>query len=81
MIPVTNALIIAKEVEKLTLEGMTFDEALDKAIEIYKETRNTADQSNSYENKKTFNDIVSDSEDLDNGGIYNIETGETVKEL
>ena len=72
---------MAKEVERLVLEGMKFEEAYYTTLEIYKETRNTADQSNSYENKKTFNDIIPPGTDLDNGEVYNESTGETVKEL
>lgn len=71
---------IAKETERLFLEGMTFDDAFEKALEMYKEVQTQATTQGN-EQIKTFNDIVSDSEDLDNGEIYNIETGETVKEL
>lgn len=30
---------------------------------------------------KTFNDIITPGTDLDNGEIYDIETGQTIKEL
>ena len=56
---------MAKEVARIYLEIADYSEALKKVEEMYKEkTRNTADQSNSYENNKTFNDIIPLETDL-----------------
>ena len=77
-----RGLEMAKEVEKLFFEGMSIDEAYITVLEMYNEkTRNTADQSNSYEDIKSINDIIPSGTDLDNGEVYDEYTGETVKEL
>lgn len=51
-------------------------EELEKEIAHY-----STDKSKSYEHTKTINDIIPLGIDIDNGEIYDIETGETVKDL
>ena len=51
-------------------------EELEKEI-----ARNSTDQGESYEHDITFDNIIPLGTDIDNGEIYDIETGETVGEL
>lgn len=60
--------------------GISYLEAVQKAKEKLLSDRVGAHKS---ENSisKSINDSISLDEDIDNGEIYNIETGETVREL
>lgn len=51
-------------------------EELEKEIAHY-----STDQSKSYEHDTKTNLSITDAEDIDNGEIYDIETGETIGEL
>ncbi|MGG7058744.1 hypothetical protein ACQPUZ_10640 [Clostridium tertium] len=65
-------------------ERVSKGEGLKKALyeELEKEIAHySTDQSKSYEHDKTFNDILADKEDIDNGYICNKDTGETIGEL
>lgn len=64
------------------LSNLTVDKPLNVLIEeeIKRECIGT-DQSNQCTPKTIYKDIISPKYDLDNGEIYDIETGETVKEL
>ncbi|EHK2388341.1 hypothetical protein LI034_03295 [Clostridium perfringens] len=64
------------------LSKLTVDKPLNVLIEeeIKRECIGT-DQSNQCTQETFNNDIISSKYDLDNGVIYDIETGETVKEL
>lgn len=64
------------------LSKLTIDETINVLIEeeIKRECIGT-DQSNQCTQETFNNDIISSKYDLDNGVIYDIETGETVKEL
>ncbi|WP_415340148.1 hypothetical protein [Clostridium perfringens] len=64
------------------LSNLTVDKPLNVLIEeeIKRECIGT-DQSNQCTQETIYKDIISPKYDLDNGVIYDIETGETVKEL
>ncbi len=64
------------------LSNLTVDKSLNVLIEgeIKRECIGT-DQSNQCTQETIYKDIISPKYDLDNGEIYDIETGETVKEL
>ena len=60
--------------------GLSYEEAFEKAKEKLLSDRVGAHKSvNSI--SKTINDSISLDEDIDNGEIYNIKTGETVGEV
>lgn len=79
-----KALELAKEVEKVK-EDMTKQlnvNAVTRLVaEQYKKAHYSTGQSKSYEHLKTFNDIITDKEDIDNGDIYDKSTGQTIREL
>lgn len=64
------------------LSNLTVDKPLNVLIEeeVKRECIGT-DQSNQCTQETIYKDIISSKYDLDNGEIYDIETGETVKEL
>ncbi|WP_111693826.1 hypothetical protein [Clostridium perfringens] len=64
------------------LSNLTVDKPLNVLIEeeIKREYIGT-NQSNQCTQETIYKDIISPKYDLDNGEIYDIETGETVKEL
>lgn len=72
---------ITKNVQE-RLSNLTVDKPLNVLIEeeIKRECIGT-DQSNQCTQETIYKDIISPKYDLDNGEIYDIETGETVKEL
>ncbi|SQB61595.1 Uncharacterised protein [Clostridium perfringens] len=72
---------ITKNVQE-RLSKLTIDKPLNVLIEeeITRECIGT-DQSNQCTQETIYKDIISPKYDLDNGEIYDIETGETVKEL
>lgn len=67
--------------------GLDYHAAIRKAKELYKEqlkekTHNSTDQSKSYElDTKTTETIIPPGTDLDNNEIYDIETGQTIKDI
>lgn len=71
----------AKEVDLLMREGLTYEAALRKVKSMYEKTRSLTDQSIGNEDTKTTNTIISETEDLDNGEVYDIDTGKTIREL
>ncbi|EJT5934022.1 hypothetical protein N2W41_001748 [Clostridium perfringens] len=72
---------ITKNVQE-RLSKLTIDETINVLIEeeIKREYRGT-DQSSQGTQEINLKDILPPGMDLDNGEIYDIETGETVKEL
>ena len=72
---------IAKNVQE-RLSKLTIDKPLNVLIEeeIKRECIGT-DQSNQCTQETIYKDIISSKYDLDNGELYDRETGETVKEL
>lgn len=72
---------MAKEVDLLMREGLSYEAALRQVKETYEKARSLTDQSIENEHEQSFNDIIAENEDIDNGDIYNLETGQTVKEL
>lgn len=71
----------AKEVDLLMREGLTYEAALRKVKSMYEKNRSLTDQSIGNEDTKTTNTIIADKEDLDNGEVYDINTGQTIREL
>lgn len=76
-----KALEMAKEVERIYVEKKDYKEAYREVIEQYKKAHNSTDQSKSYEHNKTINDIIPLEADIDNGEIYDIGTGVTIRRL
>lgn len=79
-----EALKLAREVEKAKQDS-TKEISIEKATTIvaqqYKKAQSLTDQDKGKEHPKTFNDIIPLGTDIDNGDIYNLETGQTIKEL
>ncbi|MGG7215397.1 hypothetical protein ACQPUY_17635, partial [Clostridium nigeriense] len=72
---------MAKEVARIYPKKKDYKEAYREVVEQYKKAHNSTDQSKSYEHNKRINDIIPLGIDLDNGEIYDIETGQTIREL
>ena len=72
---------MAKEVDLLMREGLSYQAALRQVKEMYEKAHSLCDQTKENEHEQSFNDIIAENEDIDNGDIYNLETGQTVKEL
>ena len=64
------------EVLRLYRKGYSVEEAI-KIVKGYKES----DQTIPSNHKQIFKDIISSTEDLDNGEIYDIESGQTIRDL
>ena len=65
-----------EEIRRLVEEGKTFEEALE-IVKGYKES----DQTIPSNHKQIFKDIISSTEDLDNDQLYDIESGQTIRDL
>lgn len=78
-----KALELAKEVEKAK-EDMTKQlnvEAVTRlVVEQYKKAQSLATKQGK-EHTKTFNDIIADDEDIDNGEVFDIKSGQTIRDL
>lgn len=72
---------IAEETKRLTMEGLEFQAALRQAKEIYKEKAQSLATKQRKEHNKTLKDIIPPGTDLDNNEIYDIKTGQTVKDI
>lgn len=72
---------MAEETKRLTMEGLEFNAALRKVKEMYKERAQSLATTQEKEHNKTFNNIISDKEDIDNNEVYDISTGQTIREL
>lgn len=64
------------EVLRLYRKGYSVEEAI-KIVKGYKES----DQTIPSNHKQIFKDIISSTEDLDNDQLYDIESGETIRDL
>ncbi|MBS6503508.1 MAG: hypothetical protein KH415_18150 [Clostridium sp.] len=76
---------MGKEMRKLLKKhdpkGIKYYESKNTSEEN-KKAHNSINQSKSYESKNEKRDMsISDSEDIDNGEIYNIKTGKTTRDL
>lgn len=65
-----------EEIRRLVEEGKTFEEALE-IVKGYKES----DQTIPSNQQKTINNIIPPGTDLDNGEIFDIESGQTIRDL
>lgn len=72
---------IAEEAKRLTMEGLEFNVALRQAKEIYKEKAQSLATKQRKEHNKSFNDIIPKGTDLDNNEIYDIKSGQTIKDI
>lgn len=59
--------------------GTNYVDAVEKAEKLLSDRVGAHEPDNNL--SKQFNDSISLDEDIDNGEIYNIKTGETIKEL
>lgn len=66
--------------ELIEEEGLSYIEAIEKAKEKLLSDRVGSHKTDNNLSKQ-FNDSISLDEDIDNGEVYNIKTGETIKEL
>lgn len=74
--------LIADETTRLYREGLSYKEAFKRATEMYKEKAlRETDQDILKEHNQTFNDIITDTEDLDNGEVFDRGTGRTIRDL
>lgn len=65
-----------EEIRRLREEGKTFEEALE-IVKGYKESDQTIPSNHS----KTIKDIIPPGTDLDNDQLYDIESGQTIRDL
>ena len=76
---------IADEARKLQKDySLEYNVAIRQAKEMYKDQLEKAQSlatKQGKEHNKTFNDIISETEDLDNGEVYDINTRQTIREL
>jgi len=78
---IREKLDMAREVELLMRDGLSYQVALKQVKEMYKKTRSLTDQSIENENTKTTGYIIADNEDIDNNEIYDLESGQTIRDL
>ena len=72
---------LVSEAQRLIIkEGLSYLEAIEKAKEKLLSDRVGAHKSENSISKQ-FNYSISPDEDIDNGEVYNIKTGETIREL
>ena len=77
-----EALKLSKEVARLVLDkNLTIREAERIVLEKYKKAHSLTDQSIENKHTKTFNDIIPPGTDIDNNEIYDIESGQTIRDL
>lgn len=72
---------MSKEVDLLMREGLSYQAALREVKEIYEKAHSLTDQSIENEPMKLLNKIITDKEDIDNNEIYDIDSGQTIREL
>lgn len=72
---------MSKEVDLLMREGLSYQAALRQVKEMYKKAHSLCDQTIENESMKPLQNIITDKEDIDNNEIYNIESGQTIREL
>lgn len=73
---------IAEETAKLMQQDgtLTFTAALRQAKEMYKKELSATDQSKQIDTK-TFKDIIPHGTDIDNSELFDIASGNTIKDL
>ncbi len=79
-----EALRLAKEVENIKLNtdiNISTEDMAKLVSNQYKKAQSLTDQDKGKEHTKTINDIIPLGADIDNGDIYNLETGQTIREL
>lgn len=72
---------MAIETEKHYNNGLNYRAALREASEKYIQKAPSLATKQGKEHNKTFNDIITDSESIDNGEVFDINTGKTIREL
>jgi len=77
-----KALEVSKEIETAYLySNLNAAAAEREVLEQYKKAQSLTDQDKGKEPMKELNNIITDSEDLDNGQVYDKLTGNTIREL
>ena len=72
---------MSKEVDLLMREGLSYQAALRQVKEMYEKAHSLTDQSIENESMKLLKNSIADKEDIDNGEVYNIESGQTIRDL
>lgn len=72
---------MAKEVDLLMREGLSYEAALRQVKEMYEKAHSLCDQTKENEQMKLLQNIITDKEDIDNNEIYGIESGQTIRDL
>lgn len=72
---------LADEVVRQYREGLDYKAYMKKISREYKEKAQTLTAKQENEHVKNINSIISDSQGLDNGLVYNLATGEVEKEI
>ena len=72
---------MSKEVDLLMREGLSYQAALRQVKEMYEKAHSLTDQSIENESMKLLKNSIADKEDIDNNEIYNIESGQTIRDL
>lgn len=72
---------MAKEVDLLMREGLSYQAALRQVKEMYEKAHSLTDQSIGNKPMKPLQNIIADKEDIDNNEIYDIDSVQTIREL
>lgn len=72
---------MSKEVDLLMREGLSYQAALRQVKEMYEKAHSLTDQSIENESMKLLKNSIADKEDIDNGEVYDIESGQTIRDL
>lgn len=72
---------MAKEVDLLMREGLSYQAALRQVKEMYKKAHSLTDQSIENESMKLLNKIIPPGTDIDNDQIYIEENGQVLRDL
>jgi hypothetical protein len=76
-----KALELSKEIETVALETNLNIKAAERLVlEQYKKALSLA-TTQGKEHNKTFNDIITDDEDIDNHKVIDIDSGQTIRDL
>lgn len=80
---IREKLEMAKEVDLIMREGLSYQAALRQVKEMYSNKKKVAPVPASFRNNdtKTTDYIIADGEDIDNNEIYDRESGQTIRDL
>lgn len=72
---------MAKEVDLLMREGLSYQAALRQVKEMYEKAHSLCDQTKENEPMKPLQNIITDKEDIDNDQIYIEDNGQVLRDL